>query len=262
MFIAVFSTDMFNKLFIKADDKFTESASAAFLGAFLAFLFIRIGDYFKSYSDRVTKNHSALVKLQHNLNYLLNTLNDNIYFINKFEDIYEKNVNNANQTNIFVWTNKLRSVTLIDELILDLLNIDLVNELFILNIHLRKFNDSAETLNDTYLESKDAMISKKIDVENYMSNIQVLYGDLADIKKIINSYINEATEALSAIRVLAKKKPIMGYVVQKIAGHKYSHNFKKKRSEELSKLQKELRESKDTSSQKIQSVLNNENNKS
>ncbi|MFA6040577.1 MAG: hypothetical protein WC733_03660 [Methylophilus sp.] len=255
-FVAVFSADVFNKLFIQVDSKFSETASAAFLGAFLAFLFVRIGDFFKAYSDSVTKNHSALIKLEHSLNSLLGTLDDNIYVIETFESLYAKNINKANQTHVFVWANKLHPVRLIDELILDLLNIDLVNELFSLNTHLRKFNDSAETINGAYIEAKDALISGKIDADNYINNLHRIHKDLVDIKYFISSYIRETTESLSAIRVLAKKRPLMGYILRRVAGHKYSSNFESKRLMELSKLEQEMKEIKQSSGKKIESVLN------
>ena len=104
-FIAVFSLDVFNKLFIEVEANFSNSASAAFFGAFLAFIFVRIGDFFKSYSDRVTKNHSGLIKLQHTLNNALNTLDDNVYIIETFESLYDKNIVKPQQKKIFVWAN-------------------------------------------------------------------------------------------------------------------------------------------------------------
>ena len=261
-FIAVFGFYVFKKLFIEVDDKFTETASAAFLGAFLAFLFVRVGDFFKAYSDRVTKNHSTLIKLEHSLNSLLGTLDDNIYVIETFESLYEKNISKSNQTHIFVWANRLHPVTLIDELMLDLLNIDLINELFSLNTHLRKLNDSAETLNGAYAEAKDALISGKIDPENYLNNMQRIHSDLLDIKNFISSYITESAEALSAIRVLAKKRPLMGYVLRRIAGHKYGGSFENKRQKELSKLQEEMEQIRKESSNKIERVLNERKNDS
>lgn len=123
-FLAVFSTEIFHKLFIVADDKFSDSASAAFLGAFLAFIFVRLSDFFKSYTDRTTKNHSALIKLEHTLNGLLTTLDDNIYVIETFERIYKTYSTNKERTHVFVWANKLHPVAKLDELILELLNID------------------------------------------------------------------------------------------------------------------------------------------
>ena len=117
-FIGVFSADVFNKLFIEVDDKFVGTASAAFLGAFLAFLFVRIGDFFKAYSDRVNRNQSGLIKLQHVLNNLLVTLDDNVYIVDTFESLYKNNVDEPNQKHIFVWANRLRPSLLIDDLIL------------------------------------------------------------------------------------------------------------------------------------------------
>jgi hypothetical protein len=94
---------------------------------------VRVSDFFKSYSDRTTKNHSALIKLEHALNGLLNTLDDNIFVIETFETIYKTYTKKANQDHVFVWANRLHPVANLDELILELLNIDLINELFTIN---------------------------------------------------------------------------------------------------------------------------------
>ena len=239
-FLGVFSADVFHKLFIKADEKFTDAALAAFFGAFLAFVFVRVGDFFKSYSDRTTKNYSTLIKLEHALNGLLNTLNDNIYVIKTFETIYKTYSQNVNQDRVFVWANRLHPVAKIDELILELLNIDLVNELFILNVHLRKLNESMDTINGAYAESKDALFSGRSDRDNYLACVTRIHTDLLDMKRFLSSSIEETTLALAAVRVLARNRPLMGYFLRRLAGHKYGKAFNVKRSEEVSKLRNEL----------------------
>ena len=261
-FVAVFSADIFNKLFIKVDDKFTGTASAAFLGAFLAFLFVRIGDFFKAYSDRVAKNHRALLKLEHTLNSLLDTLDGNIYIIEVFENLYEKNVTKTNNKHIFVWANRLHPVRLIDELILDLLNIDLINELFRLNTHLRRFNEDAETTNGAYLEAKDALLSEKIESDNYLKNLQKIHENLIDLKRFLKSYMEETTVAVSAVRVLAKKRPLMGYILRRVTGHKYGSGFENNRLKELHNIREEIKKTKELSAKKIDNVLNERNSDS
>lgn len=91
-FIAVFSFDIFNKLFIAVDNKFAETASAAFLGAFLAFTFVRVGDFVKAFADRTAKHYNTLIRLQLTLNSLLGQLDDNIYIIETFETIYTDHI--------------------------------------------------------------------------------------------------------------------------------------------------------------------------
>lgn len=254
-FLAVFSAEIFHKLFIEADDKFSDSASAAFLGAFLAFLFVRLSDFFKSYSDRTTKNHSALIKLEHALNGLLTTLDDNIYVIETFERIYKTYTKNEKRTHVFVWANKLHPVARLDELILELLNIDLINELFRLNVHLRKLNESMCTINDAYTESKDAMISGRIDADNYLANASRIHKDLLDIKKFLSSSIEETTQALAAVRILAKKRPLMGDLLRRIAGYKYGKTFEDKRAKEILKIRNELEAEMSKGQERINGVL-------
>ena len=261
-FLAVFSAEIFHKLFVEADDKFTGTASAAFLGAFLAFIFVRLGDFFKSYSDRTTKSHSALIKLEHTLNGLLTTLDDNIYVIETFEKIFKDYTENNKPTHVFVWANRLHRVAKLDELILELLNIDLINELFSLNVHLIKLNESMDTINGAYAESKDAMISGRIDRDNYLTNVGKIHTGLLDIKRFLSDSIEETTQALAAVRVLAKKRPLMGYVLRRIAGHKYGKTFSAKRSEEILKIRNELETVKSESQERINKVLARKDNDS
>lgn len=254
-FLGVFAVDVFYKLFIESDKRFTESASAAFFGAFLAFLFVRVGDFFKSYSDRTAKNHSTLIKLEHALNGLLNTLDDDAFVIETFETIYKNYTQQTNQDHVFVWANRLHPVANLDALILELLNIDLINELFTLNIHLRKLNESMDTLNGAYAESKEAMIGGNISQENYLKNVDRIHKDLCDIKCFVLSSIEEATQALAAVRVLARRRPLMGYLLRRLAGHKYGKTFSSKKAAEIAVLRAEIENTKRESQDRINKVL-------
>ena len=254
-FITVYTTDVFNKLFIESNSKFTESASAAFLGAFLAFIFVRVADFFKSYSDRVAKSHSALVKLQHSLNNLLTSLDDNIYVIEIFEKIYNTyKVKSPEHT--FIWANKLHPVELHNDIIIDLLNIDLINELFSLNIHLRKLNNSMDTTNDAYQESKNALIAKNITPQNYLDNVANLYSNLLTIKKFLKDAMNETTIVFAAIRILAKQKPLISYIFPLVSGPSLDKSFNVKRDKERNALLEEIKTTKQKSSDRINETLN------
>jgi hypothetical protein len=255
VFVAVFCWQIFNKLFIQSSTQFSDSAVAAFFGAFLAFLFIRLGEFFKSYSERISKGHNALIKLEYSLNSLLGQLDDNVYVTEIFEKYYDSYVKNKQNSRVFVWANRLTPVKIPDDMLIDLLNIDLINELFLLNEGLRKLNDSMETINGAYKESKDALISKAIVPENYIENLSGIHKNILEIRKFIKSSITEITEALAAIRVLAKDRPLIGYLLQRLPSYKYGRIFKAKRENELRILCQEMNEIKKDSKSKIDTIL-------
>lgn len=255
VFISVFCWQIFYKLFITISVDFSNTAIAAFFGAFLAFLFMRLSDFFKSCSDRISKGHNSLVKIEHLLNALLGTLDENIYVIETFEELYEKNVKNQTQSHVFVWANRLNPLKLFDELLPDLLNIDLVNELFTLNIHLRKLNEDIETTNAAYKESKDALISKAIPPDNYLDNITIIKTKLVVIKDFFGNSIYEVTRALSAVQVLVENRPLMGYLLKRLPSYNYGRKFEEKRMSQLNKIRHEIDEGKKSDKTRIDQIL-------
>lgn len=256
VFLGVFSYYIFKELFFESNLEFSNSAYAAFLGAFLAFLFVRIGDFLKAFSDRLSRNYNALVKFDHILNSLYNDLDDNIYVVEIFESLYQENIKAVEEKRIFIWANRLHPVRLFDDLILELLNMDLTNELFALNIHLRKFNDSADTINRAYTESKEALISGSIEPKVYIDNLGNTHRHLLDIKSFLISYSEEIKEAISAVRVLCKRKTLMGSIFARLPGRNYSRDFDTHRQEQLKILEEEMTRTRKSSGEKIESVLN------
>jgi len=255
VFVAVFCWQVFYKIFIQPSTQFSESAVAAFFGAFLAFLFIRIGEFFKTYSERINKGHNALIRLEHLLNSLLGQLDDNVYVTEIFESFYESYVKNQQNARVFIWANRLTPVKVLSDMLIDLLNIDLVNELFLLNEGLRKLNDSMETINGAYKESKDALISKVIVPENYIENLTRIHKSILEIREFIKASISETTQALAAIRVLAKNRTLIGYLLKRLPSYKYGPTFKVKCENELKKILQEMDEIKKASRSKIDAIL-------
>lgn len=254
-FITVFCWQIFNNLFIKASPQFSTAAVAAFFGAFLAFLFVRIGDFFKSYSDRINKGYKALIEIELLLNALLSELDDNVYVIKTFEELYNNNIEKQEQSRVFVWANQLTPVETFNELLSDLLNIDLINELFTFNIHLHKLNEDIETINAAYKESKDALISKTISPENYIENLSRIRKDILHIKRFFTSSIDETAQALSAVRVLAKNRPLIVYILRSLPSYNYGRQFEGKRADELKTLHHEMDEVKKASQERIDATL-------
>ena len=112
-----------------------------------------------------------------------------------------------------------------------------------------------ETINDAYTETKDALISGKIDPNNYLDNLKRVRKDLIKLKGFLNSSYAEITESLAAIRVLSKQSPIMGYVLRKLSSHRYGKDFKDKRATELNNINNEINKAETEGQDRINNVL-------
>ena len=256
-FVFAFAIQIFNKFLSEFDPLFSGTALAAFLGAFFAFLFVRMGDFLKAYSDRMSKSHNTLIKLEHRFNNLLDSLDGNIYIIKVFEEIYSQYENKSEKSNsVFIWANRLKPVGQLDDLVIGVTNIDLINELFTVDIRLRKLNESMETLNGAYLESKDALLRKDIDPENYMVNVKQIRKNLLELKKFIQTQINECLGSLSSVRVLARNRPLIGSLIRLMPGYKYNSRFESEKDLEIKKLKQEIEAAKKRGQERIDGVLN------
>lgn len=188
-FVGALSFGVFYRLFFAADSNVSVIAYAAFLGAFFAFLFVRIGDFLKSYSDRKSRNYNALMKIERVLNSSLNTLSDNIGIISLFEDTYAKFSAESQSRNVFTWASRLEPVQEIGELSFDLLNLDLINELFAVNIHLVKLNGTMKTIDRAYCEMKDSFLGNRITTDNYLEGLKTTKDNLQLAKRFsVNLY--------------------------------------------------------------------------
>lgn len=254
-FIGVFSFEIFYRLFFVGDNKLSSSMSSAFFGAFLAFIFVRIGDFFKSYTDRTKKGYSAMIKISHVLNNMLTNIDDSVYVIENFETSYKRYKSADNKSHIYIWANKLQPFQDIGDLILELTNVDLINELFSMNVHIRKIADSFDTINASYSESKEAIISKQIDLKSYVGNLDRTYENLVGIKKYLDKFKQEVIYSLAAIRVLSSTKPLINYVLQILPGYKYSKKFEFNRTQAISVLQSELKETLESSQGRLDGIF-------
>lgn len=78
---------------------------------------------------------------------------------------------------------------------------------------------------------------------------------MLDLKSFLAGSIEETTQALAAVRVLAKKRPLIGHLLRRLAGHKYGKTFEEKRAAETAMLRAELENTKSESQKRIDEVL-------
>jgi hypothetical protein len=88
-FVAAISFIVFKPLFTATNSATRDGFQGAFMGALFAFIFVRLGDALTRIYQRLTKNQTALVRLQHHLNDSLNLISDDIYIIDLYLKIFD-----------------------------------------------------------------------------------------------------------------------------------------------------------------------------
>lgn len=237
----------------QSPEDFSTAAVSAFLGAFFAFLFVRFGEFFAAYSERITSGHSALVKLEHLANLNMGIISDNIYKIDEFDGMYREYA--AIEKRVFLWANRLSEIMLLGDLTIGPTNIDLINELFFLNSGYRKLNDSMDAANVAYAESKQALISKGMEPEEFRANTARFRQRLLEIQLFLKHELDRTINVSAAVRVLAKRRTLLGYLLHMLPGRRYPRNFASQRASEEAKLRGEIEEVRRNSRAEIDAIV-------
>jgi hypothetical protein len=177
------------------DDEVIIQIFGAFCGAFFAFFFFRLAEFFKSFYDRQVKNYNSLVNLETQLNEFGGILSDNLYILSNFI----KNIENGK-----IFFNILRLLPINREHYENFLNTDIINDLFIHNYQARKVNDDIDAFNEGYRDMKNAFIQKNISREEYQHNANILEKSMR-LHILFEEKLQEETINLMA-RVRARRK--------------------------------------------------------
>ena len=237
-FIAYGTYFTFSGLLSKQTTKFIDNFEGAFLGAFFAFIFVRLGEALTKIYNRHSKNDYVLIVFEHNFNECLSILSDNLYIIDGFIGIIEKLEKHPNEP--ILYANKLHEIPIDKESLISLTNLELINNIATSNVAVRKLNNSMETIISTYTQTKDAFVSGTISQKTYYYNFVSMKSAFLDLKKYTIASRNEIVELLAATRVLIKEAPLLARIIRKTLKTKYSRNFKAKFGTEMEALKKEI----------------------
>ncbi len=245
---------LFNSTFVQMEKKYIENFVGAFAGAFFAFIFVRLGNALSNIYDRHVQNYNALVQLEHHLNDCLNIIGDNYYEC----DVYIKAIEGMNSPDkIHLIMSRLEPIPIKKELLSSLIHIDLVNDLFSLNQHVRKLNEDMISFNDGYELIKKSFIELRISPEQYVMNAKSAIGARNNLKSFLLSAKDEIVQLAAAIRILLRDKPLLLSFVLFFAASHYDKEFKKKQAEEEVKIKKEIDEISKSSADRIRATLQN-----
>ncbi len=227
---------------------------SAFLGAFFAFLFTRFGTLADKLFTRKQKHRTALVGIEKQGNEYQNFIGDNLFVINDYVTIANKNIANEQP---FLYFNELHELPIDKTLATKLGNLDMVNDLFSIEASVVKINSSIRSLNRFREMMEQAFINKNIDLATYLANIKILIAKLAEIAVFLNDLEEENKNLVAKARVLIHKgnKSFYIFLLGRIMKKKFTKRQLKKIPLELKKLNEEIEETKSTDRKRIDKLL-------
>jgi len=220
---------------------------SAFAGAFFAFLFLRLAEFFSKIYERQLKHYNALVLLETQLNELGGIIHDNLFLIPFF--------NNA-ITSGNIYFSKIRQLPINRSHYVNLHDIDLINDLFSFNNQLRKLNDDIDSLTDGYLDIKNAYIQHHIQKQDYLINAQIYFEQLIAIEAFLTDMQNRTIQLMAKVRLMANKDIPLGTKIGRWFIKTSGSSIKKEDiSKEAKKLFKEIESTKTKSQKDIEEIV-------
>lgn len=252
-FVAAFAFNIFGELFFHTNDKVTDSFYGAFLGAFFAFLFVRISDVLTRLYDRQTKNYNTLIQFEHHLNKCLGLIGENFFIVKDFKRVFSEPRKPNEPTRLY--RNEFSQIPLEYELLPALTNIDLVNELFLYNGSIRKLNGTMENLAKVYDTMRAALLEGKTTEDNYYRNVARLLEGFDVLDRFLNASAEETDKLVATIRVLMHDRPFLASVMRWTTKTRYAKSFAKRQSKEIETVKRERKEILESSEKKIREIL-------
>ncbi|MBI3527856.1 MAG: hypothetical protein HY067_07795 [Betaproteobacteria bacterium] len=210
----------------------------AFSGAFFAFLFVRFGEGLKRIYERKEKHHTSLVRLQHYFNDCLNITGDNIFIVVNFLSVFDEKRLQSNDLPIFI--NRFHEYPIDRELVIGLTNLDFANDVYTLNVELRKLNDSLVTIDRSYARIAEAFISKKIDPAMYVANIRHSRGRYVEMREFLLQEKLDLIRLFASSNLLTKDAPFLVRVIRVLTKSSYSSRFKTDLPTEVKRVSAEI----------------------
>lgn len=225
---------------------------SAFAGALFAFIFLKFAERGRDKKEKRKANIKALSKIQQICNENYNLLNSTLYSINEILKVIEE-ARKRNQSPFSA--NRLDTLVIDKDILLDLLNNDFVNDYFSYMIMIKKQNDDVEATNNFHESMKMARLTDKITPENYIQNMIRFEDNLKVEKKFINDSMKQTEMIVAKCRVLLKEKTSIYRKIFKYKNIGYDRKFNEKYNKELKLLRAEMDTIKKKSKEEIENIL-------
>lgn len=210
----------------------------AFSGAFFAFLFLRFGDSLRRIYERKEKHHTALVRLQHYFNDCLNATGDNVFIADDCISVFNEARLQSGDRPIFM--SQFQEYAIDRELPIGLTNIEFLNEVYTLNVELRKLNDSMATVDRAYAQVREAFLAKRLELPDYLANARLTRKRYLEMKEFLLQTKRDLIRLFATSNLLLKDAPFLVRVIRALTKSSYPKDFKKRLTEETSRVSQEM----------------------
>lgn len=241
------------KLRSGSDPEFIRSLFGAFFGAFFVFLFLRLSDEIRRQGDRMRRHRAALVKLQHILTgykaQILNTRHLLDGAMKRDQDVVGKEVR--------VDSTRFSEISIERDILIDLQNIDLMNDLFRLNLELDRLNKDVLGFNRISDNSQKRLFANMGGeaVAEFQANATVLREQYKVIDLVYEEAEKDTSKNLAAVCVLCRKKPIISELLSLFREEAYGEATKAEIEREYERILREDRLATDARAAKLAKAL-------
>ncbi|HKZ22417.1 MAG TPA: hypothetical protein VJ165_04340 [candidate division Zixibacteria bacterium] len=241
----------FKKIIAEQPKGFAIISLSAFMGAFFAFFFARIGDYFTKIQGRRLRGYNELIYLDILFNRCIQISSDNQGLLELFIQTLEKRGLFAGELNHF---------PLREEAPANLTNVPFSNKIFSVMLSLDRANNDISRINQWNTELRSARLKGDMSSEAYEGYIIYLVRDLKELNKsFIALRDNEILRLTAENRVLRRKEET---ILNKILGILFrAHKTKVSKDEidkEIEELLKEIQKVREKSKKEIENTLSKE----
>lgn len=175
------------------DNPYKIALISGFIGATLAFVLTRFGDFLNRVKKRNVQNLNALVKLEHLTNEYQAIVNDN----KENMDAIESAIKRPNALPL----NRLKVIAVDKRAKLHLLDIKLINKVVAIEYNLRRFNDDADMINYHLNEFQRAVLRNTLSPAQYKMFISGLIGEATNYQAFIDDFLNKLMELTAYVQL-------------------------------------------------------------
>ncbi len=220
----------------------------AFSGAFFAFLFLRLGEFFAKLYQRQVQHYNSLVKLEVQLNEIGGILHDNLYITPEFKRV----IVSGN-----IYFNNLHQLKIDEDHYYNLYDLDFLNELYSYYYQVIRINQDIGTITSGYEDIKNALIQEHIKKPDYVVNSNLMAQRIEIIEAFMRDLLESTIGMTAKVRILLRQDKPLGTKIQHLSTKGSSKKIKDaKLKKEIDNIKLELKETGEESKKRNEEVLN------
>ena len=215
-------------------------AAGAFFGALLGFLSVALKGLLDRRREGRRAQRRSLAKIEMEGNRALGLLHESKFEIRCIKAAVEKH---EEKTSVPLVLNRCTLISVNPAQWEGLRNLSLINDVLQYEQDVRKFNDSAATINHFLDLFTQALMAKTVDHETYRVNLGIAIQKLDEISPFVDDLIERTLRLLAAARLmLSDDKTLLERMGIRRKPEEYAPEFRRRVEAEVIVLRKEIEE--------------------